>query len=977
MSDKIKLSYNNGIINKPLRNESIPYATGFRSIDVSIDELIDLIKKGYAFSAQFKNGYRKTENFICSDFVAVDIDSGLTLEEAKSNEFIQSNALFIYTTPSHTEKANRFRIVFQTPHTIIDKDEWKKSLQGVGRKFGGDPAVKDGARLFYGNTEAQIFRFDQKLSEEAFKEIVDLSVSKIKQNNNLRVTYSSNLTVGLDDYLTTAFGAIRQLKDIPLLTSIYCPKHIDNNASAFTLESTQGIKGVHCATCDMTFWSEPFQRFDFDAFDHLISQMGKAQKDSEEVEWFEEKRKENKVIQIEERYLPPITYTAGVTLIRSPKGSGKTAALKNLVQNIKSFSETKLKTDFPRSILLIGHRQTLLREACNKLGLQCYLDSEPTNFYGVSLDSIGTKLNRKIGRPPYDLILIDESEQVFSHLTSETITQKPGALSNIFKHLEYYLKASKSIIALDADLGNITISALRLLKNKEWKDSLRIISNESKTNIPKVPIHLFKSRGQLIEELIDALRRGEKCLVTSNTRARIDDIYLKIKEQVKGKYIKITSDNSQDGEIIEFVKNINERAKEYDAILASPSLGTGVDITFPNNEIIFQNVFGFFEPFINTHTDIDQQLARVRHTNRISVHINPRSFAIETDLNLITESLGRGGISEAALTIADNGDYVVNKEDPLLQIYSAVVAYQNASKSNLLKNFCNLKAKQSINIIEVKKDKRKAKSGNKKLKESRKERIDEQLKEYFIAAPLSEEEFRYLYARRLSKERMRIIDRIRLEKYLVEKSFDVKIDIELLQQIVDGNFLEKMKMLKSIISNQYIEHSKKFAMTFIEDENVYLRKMPIENLVEVTLALCGFIKDGRIDFRHTVTQSELAPFIKFCKRNYVMMGEILGTPIRKDFETRALLTLNPILSEAGLVLERMKVKRKAGKATTVYGFHPKKIRRLDQYLSNYTPITDRTVLEAVGCVKDNGELDYRRFKDRYRERPASFFQKNR
>ena len=43
-------------------------------------------------------------------------------------------------------------------------------------------------------------------------------------------------------------------------------------------------------------------------------------------------------------------------------------------------------------------------------------------------------------------------------------------------------------------------------------------------------------------------------------------------------------------------------------LLGSPSIGTGIDITFPDGECRVDRVFGFFSPFVNTHTDIDQQL---------------------------------------------------------------------------------------------------------------------------------------------------------------------------------------------------------------------------------------------------------------------------------------------------------------------------------------------------------------------------------
>jgi hypothetical protein len=44
---------------------------------------------------------------------------------------------------------------------------------------------------------------------------------------------------------------------------------------------------------------------------------------------------------------------------------------------------------------------------------------------------------------------------------------------------------------------------------------------------------------------------------------------------------------------------------------------TGIDITFPDGACFVDRVFGFFFSFINTHTDIDQQLSRVRNPGAV------------------------------------------------------------------------------------------------------------------------------------------------------------------------------------------------------------------------------------------------------------------------------------------------------------------------------------------------------------------------
>jgi hypothetical protein len=45
-------------------------------------------------------------------------------------------------------------------------------------------------------------------------------------------------------------------------------------------------------------------------------------------------------------------------------------------------------------------------------------------------------------------------------------------------------------------------------------------------------------------------------------------------------------------------------------------------------------VYGFFEPFINTHTDIDQQLARVRNPGSVKVWFKPGRFDFDQHLTL-------------------------------------------------------------------------------------------------------------------------------------------------------------------------------------------------------------------------------------------------------------------------------------------------------------------------------------------------------
>jgi len=85
--------------------------------------------------------------------------------------------------------------------------------------------------------------------------------------------------------------------------------------------------------------------------------------------------------------------------------------------------------------------------------------------FAICLDSMSklTPANDK-----YQVILIDECEQVLRHLVGATVRPVRRA---VFKRLEHYLRQAEQVVLLDADLGMITLT---LLDNMKWKPDTRI-----------------------------------------------------------------------------------------------------------------------------------------------------------------------------------------------------------------------------------------------------------------------------------------------------------------------------------------------------------------------------------------------------------------------------------------------------------------------------------------------------------------------
>ncbi len=136
----------------------------FESSVLTKNELIEVISKGYPIvTCKLKqnpdNKYsRKSDTFEKSNLIAIDVDGGISLESAL-NIPDTKKALLIYTSVSHTEKDNRFRILFPI-NKVITKD-YSKNLQQLIKsyitKYNADKQCIDLARVFYGNNNATIY----------------------------------------------------------------------------------------------------------------------------------------------------------------------------------------------------------------------------------------------------------------------------------------------------------------------------------------------------------------------------------------------------------------------------------------------------------------------------------------------------------------------------------------------------------------------------------------------------------------------------------------------------------------------------------------------------------------------------------------------------------------------------------------------------------------------------------------------------
>jgi hypothetical protein len=98
------------------------------------EDLINAVTS-YGWSPSIFSGVRHNDNFVSTDFMSLDIDSGLRIEDAEKR--VQSLGLACLCLPStsHTETSHRFRLIFPLAKTILTHDDFDTTWDFLQKQF--------------------------------------------------------------------------------------------------------------------------------------------------------------------------------------------------------------------------------------------------------------------------------------------------------------------------------------------------------------------------------------------------------------------------------------------------------------------------------------------------------------------------------------------------------------------------------------------------------------------------------------------------------------------------------------------------------------------------------------------------------------------------------------------------------------------------------------------------------------------------
>jgi hypothetical protein len=904
----MKIAIHTALDHKPNSDDKQAFkslSTDFENVDITVQELAAHIGLGHSFCAQHTNR-RAAKNFLCMEVLAVDIDDGWTLAEALEDGFIKQFATIVYPTPNHTETHNRFRVVFELPRAIKTGAEMTNAYQGIIRKFGGDEACKDPCRLFFGSKNFEPIVIGNVMPNDILTEIIQLGAeprlnAESGDDGKAYVGASatrSGLNLANGQTVKTSKGEVMLVADLPKSTAVHCPMHLDRHASAFIVESRKQIKGVHCSKCCATFWPETIKQSDlwsFDFFDLDIplnvieyeEDPSNYLDDAAPPEYFT--MDDRMVHSACDEKLVNIGVRPGLNLIRSPKGSGKSYQLKRLVELAKQMGF---------SVLLIGHRQSLMTALSKELGLNCYLDKFDkfddavpiSKHFAICIDSIPRMLDLKIHK--FNVVIIDESEQVFAHLTSDTLKAQRR---KCFFMVQRYLKRARYVVACDADLSILTLATIS--KARDNAMPARFYINRHKQSGRE--IEMYESDDQLLGELINCVSAGGKYYVCSNSKSKADYIVKALEASVHRelKIQLITSDNSAQPSIKKFIENIKDEILMFDVLVCSPSMGTGIDITFPNNAMKIDGVFGFFVARVNTHFDIDQQLCRVRHPKTTKAYISSEKFTFEIEPDVIKRNCVEAGkITDVLIGYDEDDNETYADDDALLSLYAEVLSRNRASKNNLRKHFIDLKKYNGWTIKDVEFNEVDAVIGVDALKLAQ-EIAEAEYVDGICAAILLDDPFEI---EKLSNaDFLMPAERAALDRYWIEEFYGEDISPEIVSLDDHGRYRKKIRLLETYLRTDdlLIERDRQEQMDIAPDRQ-YLMKT--KRLLFKLFQVAGLVDNmGHFIIGKRICGDDLDSFSAMCREHRHEIQDLFHISLRKDLNNKPMAQLGEFLKLIG------------------------------------------------------------------------------
>ena len=386
---------------------------------------------------------------------------------------------------------------------------------------------------------------------------------------------------------------------------------------------------------------------------------------------------------------------SGIIAISSAKGTEKTKLIAEIV------------ADSP-AVLAIGHRIALMRNLSARLGLDYKGDLDRVNGEFVTVSGytsrIGLCVDSLLAIDPDKFVgcdlVIDETVQVIRHVLTSSTCAKEGMRPVILSRLREIIQSARRVILADADLDSATIRCLAQLRNGDdldhditaKSDPVFLIRNDYQPTGYPVLYFQAPDRTAILADLLNdaaSLPVGQMLYISTDSKATCKTLVRMLAQQSPDKRVLMINSETSGGDCErEFICNPDAVLKrnEYDIIICSPSVATGVSIEVQG---LIAKVYGIFMGASATDADMAQALGRVREPvervvwcavrgsnySKVSRSSNPLELRQHLfERTTVTASLIRSNLRADLVTAIERYDW---QSDPYITLYCGIAAAQN------------------------------------------------------------------------------------------------------------------------------------------------------------------------------------------------------------------------------------------------------------------------------------------------------------
>jgi hypothetical protein len=332
------------------------------------------------------------------------------------------------------------------------------------------------------------------------------------------------------------------------------------------------------------------------------------------------------------KYIGDFAPPPGAKLIclKAPKGSGKTEWL------VKICGDAQYRG---QKVLVLTHRTQLGLELTRRFGIDYVSElsaSDTPGIFGIGLCFDSLRKNSQAKFDPEDwhgcIIILDEAEQALWHLLNaqtEVGKYRVDILRNFQQVIKNALEEEEGkVILSDADLSDVSIEYIKGLSEspiEPW-----VVVKEG--NATPWDVTIWEQIEDLIARLECEIRDGGKPLIfvdgqKAKSKWGTKNLEAYLTKQFFGKKIlRIDAETVTDPTHPAYgcIPKLNEEAINYDIVIASPTIETGVSIDLKGH---FTAVFDIAQGVIPV-ASVLQRMARLREP--VPRHIWAKSFGIGT-----------------------------------------------------------------------------------------------------------------------------------------------------------------------------------------------------------------------------------------------------------------------------------------------------------------------------------------------------------